>query len=276
MVAKAKKAMMKKLKEGSSKLSISNRKNEVADFLPLEGGPARKLPDPEEPVENTATVLYIGRIPHGFYEDEMEGFFKQFGIIKRLRIARNKKTGKSKHFGFIKFESPQVTKIVADCMHNYLLFEHMLQVHLIPPEHVHPKFPDSGPGIAAALMVGGVARSTGEDDAKNITSRESKAGEITKEDDVAVAGEDLLQPEPRWSRWHGVNRRYKPLNWTHIEQKQHNKERTVEEYKKLVKGILERDQKRKKRIEAAGIDFECPQIIGSIQPTPKKIRFDEE
>jgi hypothetical protein len=33
----------------------------------------------------------------------------------------------------------QVAKIVADCMHNQLLFEHLLQVHLIPPEHVHPK-----------------------------------------------------------------------------------------------------------------------------------------
>lgn len=39
---------------------------------PLEGGPARKLPEHKLP-ENTATVLYIGRIPHGFYEKEMEG-----------------------------------------------------------------------------------------------------------------------------------------------------------------------------------------------------------
>lgn len=51
---------------------------------PLEGGPARKLPEQEEPVKDTATVLYIGRIPHGFYEDEMEGgthSFLCFGII---------------------------------------------------------------------------------------------------------------------------------------------------------------------------------------------------
>lgn len=33
----------------------------------------------------------------------------------------------------------QVAKIVAETMHNYLLFEHLLQVHLIPPERVHPK-----------------------------------------------------------------------------------------------------------------------------------------
>ncbi|KAK4835260.1 hypothetical protein QYF36_007577 [Acer negundo] len=38
-------------------------------------------------------------------------------------------TGKSKHFGFIEFHDPE----------GYLLFEHLLQVHLILPEIVHLK-----------------------------------------------------------------------------------------------------------------------------------------
>ncbi|TKY49004.1 MKI67 FHA domain-interacting nucleolar phosphoprotein [Spatholobus suberectus] len=133
MGTKAKKAMKKNMKRVTS-----NKPSEGADFLPLEGGPARKLAE-RKPPENTATVLYVGRIPHGFYEKEMEGYFGQFGTIKRLRIARNKKTGKSRHFGFIEFESPEVAKIVADTMHNYLLLEHLLQVYVIPPEHVHPR-----------------------------------------------------------------------------------------------------------------------------------------
>ncbi|KAJ0701961.1 putative RNA recognition motif domain, nucleotide-binding alpha-beta plait domain superfamily [Helianthus annuus] len=167
---------------------------------PLEGGPARKLPITENS-ENKSTVLYIGRIPHGFYENEMEAFFKQFGEIRRIRIARNRKTGKSKHFGFVQFASPEVAKIVAETMHNYLLFEHLLQVQIIPPERVHPKL------------------------------------------------------------WKGVNRFYKPLDWVRIERKRHNKERTFEEHKKLVDGILKRDQKRRRKIEAAGIEYECPEIV---------------
>ncbi|KAK7851603.1 putative rna-binding protein [Quercus suber] len=121
MGVKAKKTMKKRLKKASHQHSLSLRKDQAPDFLPLEGGPGRKIPEqkPIEPIEDKATVLYLGRIPHGFYEKEMEG--------------------KSKHFGFIKFESPEVAKIVADCMHNQLLFEHLLQVHLIPTEHVHPK-----------------------------------------------------------------------------------------------------------------------------------------
>ncbi|XP_020208964.1 uncharacterized RNA-binding protein C1827.05c [Cajanus cajan] len=133
MGAKAKKALKKNMKRASS-----SKPSQGADFLPLEGGPARKLPE-QKPLENTATVLYVGRIPHGFYEKEMEGYFGQFGTIKRLRISRNKRTGKSRHFGFIEFESPEVAKIVADTMHNYLLFEHLLQVYVIPPEQVHPR-----------------------------------------------------------------------------------------------------------------------------------------
>ncbi|KAL2555612.1 RNA-binding (RRM/RBD/RNP motif) family protein [Forsythia ovata] len=208
-----KKSIVKNLKKASAQFSAS--KDDSPDFVPLEGGPARKIPKIEER-ENKATVLYIGRIPHGFYENEMEGFFKQFGTIKRLRIARNRKTGKSKHFGFIEFESPEVAKVVSECMHNFLLFEHLLQVYLVPPERVQPNL------------------------------------------------------------WKGVTHRYKPLDWVKIERKHHDKERTMEEHKKLVERIMKRDQRRRKRIEASGIDYDCPEIVGSNQPTSKKIRFDAE
>ncbi|CAL5406592.1 unnamed protein product [Camellia sinensis] len=126
------------------------------------------------------------------------------------------KIGKSKHFGFIEFESPEVAKIVSECMHNYLMFEHMLQVHLIPPERVHPKL------------------------------------------------------------WKGASRWHKPLDWVQIERKRQNKERTLKEHKKLVGEILKHDQKKRKKIETAGIDYKCPEIVGSNQPASKNIRFEED
>jgi nucleolar protein 15 len=36
-------------------------------------------------------VVYLGRIPHGFYEDQMRAYFSQFGDISRLRLSRNKR-----------------------------------------------------------------------------------------------------------------------------------------------------------------------------------------
>ncbi|CAI9781454.1 unnamed protein product [Fraxinus pennsylvanica] len=45
---------------------------------------------PCEERDYKAIMLYIGRIPHGFYDNGMEDFFNQFGTIKRLQIARNR------------------------------------------------------------------------------------------------------------------------------------------------------------------------------------------
>ncbi|KAK0116789.1 hypothetical protein ONS96_012639 [Cadophora gregata f. sp. sojae] len=82
-------------------------------------------------------VIYLGRIPHGFYENEMRAYFGQFGKILQLRMSRNKKTGAGKHYGWIKFESAVVADIVARTMDNYLMFGHILKVKLIPDEQVN-------------------------------------------------------------------------------------------------------------------------------------------
>ena len=38
-------------------------------------------------------------------------------------------------------------------------------------------------------------------------------------------------------------------------------ERTLEEHQKMVEKIMKRDEIRRKRIAAAGIDYECPEIV---------------
>ena len=76
-------------------------------------------------------VVYIGRIPHGFYEHEMRQYFSQFGPITKLRLSRNKKTGASKHFAFIEFADENTAEIVAKTMDNYLLFGHILKCKVL-------------------------------------------------------------------------------------------------------------------------------------------------
>ena len=44
---------------------------------------------PDEPLK--AGIIYVGHIPHGFYEEEMKRFFSQFGHVKRVKLSRNKK-----------------------------------------------------------------------------------------------------------------------------------------------------------------------------------------
>ena len=84
-------------------------------------------------------VLYIGHVLHGFYEQQMRGYFSQFGEVTRLRLSRNKKTGKSKHYAFVEFKHPEVAQIVAESMNGYLLFESVLKVRTMTEAECHPE-----------------------------------------------------------------------------------------------------------------------------------------
>lgn len=87
--------------------------------------------------EDEPGTLYIGHLPHGFYERQMKSYFSQFGTISRLRISRNRKTGASKHYAYIEFASSEVADIVARTMDNYLMFGHILKVKVVPKEQIH-------------------------------------------------------------------------------------------------------------------------------------------
>jgi len=99
----------------------------------------RKLIKAKQNPASETGVVYLGRIPHGFFEDQLRAYFSQFGEISRLRLSRNKKTGRSKHYGFIEFASAPVSQIVAETMDNYLLMGHILTCKVIPKDKVHPE-----------------------------------------------------------------------------------------------------------------------------------------
>ncbi|KAI6800825.1 hypothetical protein KC361_g2154 [Hortaea werneckii] len=86
--------------------------------------------------ERSPGIIYIGRLPHGFYEPQLRGYLSQFGEILHLRLARNRKSGKSQHYAFVEFASLAVAEIVAKSMDKYLLFGHILQVRIVPREQV--------------------------------------------------------------------------------------------------------------------------------------------
>jgi nucleolar protein 15 len=41
-------------------------------------------------------------------------------------------------------------------------------------------------------------------------------------------------------------------------------ERTLDEHRRLVGRIMKRDEKRRKKIEAAGLDYECPEFVRAL------------
>lgn len=91
----------------------------------------------QQGTDKCSRVVYLGRIPHGFYEKEMKAYFSQFGKVTRLRLSRNKKNGASKHYAFVEFEHSEVAEIVAKTMDQYLLKNCLLQCRIVPTERLH-------------------------------------------------------------------------------------------------------------------------------------------
>ncbi|GAA6028040.1 hypothetical protein JCM8097_001843 [Rhodosporidiobolus ruineniae] len=113
----------------------------VAQLPKVKGGDkaVEKKVEKKEKKAPKAGVVYLGRIPKGFYEEEMRSYFSQFGEVTRLRLSRNKKTGASKHYAFIEFKYASVAEIVHETMDNYLLAGHILVCKVVPEDQVHPK-----------------------------------------------------------------------------------------------------------------------------------------
>ncbi|CAG2116520.1 unnamed protein product, partial [Medioppia subpectinata] len=84
-------------------------------------------------------VVMISDFPIGFYEKQMSEYFSQFGKVLRIRISKNKKTGKRRNYGFVEFEFEEVAKIAAQTMDNYLMFDHIVKCKFISSDELKEK-----------------------------------------------------------------------------------------------------------------------------------------
>lgn len=89
-------------------------------------------------VEDLSNVVYIGNLPHGFYDKELLGYFSQFGKVNKVRMAKNRKSGRSKHYAYLQFDNKEVGRIAAEAMHGYFLFKQQLKCRVLKEGEVHP------------------------------------------------------------------------------------------------------------------------------------------
>ena len=82
-------------------------------------------------------VLYLGHLPEGFNEGEVREFFSQFGEVTRFRIARSKKTARSKGYGFVEFSEKETAEATAKALDNRPMMNKSLKCHVVPEEKVH-------------------------------------------------------------------------------------------------------------------------------------------
>ena len=80
-------------------------------------------------------IVYIGHLPKGFEEDELKRFFGQFGEVSKLKLARSKKTARSKGYGFLEFKDKEVGEIAVNTMNGYMMFGKQIQCHMVDTPH---------------------------------------------------------------------------------------------------------------------------------------------
>lgn len=94
-----------------------------------------RIANPDETGERG--VVYLASIPNEMYEPQIREFFSQFGEITRMRLARSKRTGRPKHYGFVEFEMKEIAEIASKAMDNYFFQGTPLKCKLMTD--VHPE-----------------------------------------------------------------------------------------------------------------------------------------
>jgi len=98
----------------------------------------RRKKDNAPPAPNECRVLYFGHLPRNFAERELRGFLTQFGTVKRIKIARSRRTGAPCGYGHVEFADAEVCRIVAEALHGHVLVDRRLVCHVVPPERCTP------------------------------------------------------------------------------------------------------------------------------------------
>ncbi|KAI4487827.1 hypothetical protein M0802_011787 [Mischocyttarus mexicanus] len=124
---------VKNVKEVIEKKQIKDRSTKKK----LEESLLKESAKNERVFTSSRGVLYLGHIPHGFFEEQMKDFFKQFGVVTKVRLVRSSKTGTSRGYGYVEFLVPDVAKVAAETMNNYLMCGRLLKATYIPPEKQH-------------------------------------------------------------------------------------------------------------------------------------------
>ena len=205
-----------------------------------EEGDHQEADDVEGPAP--ATVVYVGHLPFGFFEKEMSGFFKQFGKVKNVKVARSSRTARSKGYGWLEFESADVAAIAAKAMHGYMMFKKKLEVRVLTPEQVDAKklfrnsrrkmLPSRRPLIHKAAVN---APTTEERHAKLVKKQIAKRGRLEKE--LASLGIEYELP--------GAAKKAKKVE--EVEKKQTTKKGKAETVVVSPKSVVDGSAEKKKK-----------------------------
>jgi RNA recognition motif-containing protein len=87
---------------GGRNLRVSQAREQNRDFKSERGGSNGSFE--ERFIENR---IYVGNLPWDTSEDQLRDLFKQYGEVQSVNIITNRKTGRSKGYGFVEMENAE-------------------------------------------------------------------------------------------------------------------------------------------------------------------------
>ncbi len=78
--------------------------------------------------------IYVGNLAWKATEQDLETLFAYFGEVKKAVVIKDKKTGRSKGFGFVELEDKQQAQIAIDKLNNTEFMERTLVVNEARPK----------------------------------------------------------------------------------------------------------------------------------------------
>lgn len=87
---------------------------------------------PSQDVNNSK--VYIGNLPYSVTEDRLRELCGEFGEITYARVITDRRTGRSKGFGFVEFSTPEAAQAAIEALHGTTLEERELVVNIARPQ----------------------------------------------------------------------------------------------------------------------------------------------
>lgn len=78
--------------------------------------------------------IYVGNLSWDATENDLENLFGYFGDVKNAVIIKERKTGRSKGFGFIELEDDEKAQIAIEKLNNTIFMDRALIVNEARPK----------------------------------------------------------------------------------------------------------------------------------------------
>lgn len=185
-------------------------------------------------------VVYLGHLPHGFYDPQIRAYFSQFGTVTKVRVSRNPKTGACRHYAFLEFEDAGVARIAAKAMDGYLLAGKVLKCHIVESAKVKPEMFRGKKWVMKE----------GKPVLKSPSSKKEK-GQTFSSLLISLVMKESLSPEERQTLKQEIQRQEtltrskldKAFNQTGVQLKPFIRSLSVDQFREAIKKIQEANSK---------------------------------